>query len=90
MENKVKKRGLPLPDLFEVTPEMRLWALGRTITDQEIAEQTEQFKDHARMNGVLHVDWRAAWRFWLRNYVAKFRRFDKTAQHNPQTARKLN
>jgi hypothetical protein len=44
------------------------------MESRQIREEWQQFRDHHRMKGNLMLDWRAAWRTWVRNairYVAR-------------------
>lgn len=86
----MKKRGFPVPDGFHVSNEMRLWALGIGLTDHEIKFETEQFLDRNRAKGELYVDWKAAWRTWMRNSLKYRRDQPRHGAGNPMTLRKLN
>lgn len=55
-----------IPDGFTLTPDMRAFAsekLGQRNVDGVFA----QFRDYHQSKGTQHVDWVAAWRFWVRN-----------------------
>lgn len=59
-------RKTRIPDGFDLTPEMRAFAvekMGGGAVDGVFA----QFRDFHQSRGTLHVDWVAAWRFWVRN-----------------------
>ena len=39
------------------------------ISQQEIENEADGFRDHSHSKSVRHADWRAAWRNWVRNYL---------------------
>lgn len=88
----MKKRGFPLPDGFLVTNQMRVWALSKGLTDPEIVDQTEQFLDRNRATGDVYVDWAAAWRYWMRMYVTRYRKAPGYPGQggSPMSSKKLN
>lgn len=61
-------RRTRIPDDFEPTRDMRLWAAENT-PDVDVDAQTEQFRDFHTGKGSLQADWPATWRTWMRNAV---------------------
>ena len=39
------------------------------ITDQDIENEADSFRDHGHSKSIRHANWRAAWRNWIRNYL---------------------
>jgi hypothetical protein len=66
----------PLPDGFGLSEEVRLWTAEHNLTPTYVAEQLDAFRDDARSNRRMHVDWDAALRSWFR----KQPQFDRNAQ----------
>lgn len=58
-------RRTRLPDDFEVTPGMRLWA-AENIPQVNVDRETEKFKDHHVAAGNTMADWSRAWQKWMR------------------------
>lgn len=61
-------RRTRIPDDFEPTPAMRIWAAENTPT-VDVDAQTEQFRDYHAGKGTLGADWPATWRNWMRKAV---------------------
>jgi hypothetical protein len=51
---------------FTVSDDLRAWCIRKNIRSDPDA-QTERFIDHYVSNGATRVDWKAAWRNWMRN-----------------------
>lgn len=79
------KRRTPPPAQFEVTPELRSWALD-AVPELDIGIETEKFLDHHRAAGSLFRDWNAAWRKWMRNAPAFNRARGPTGNYRPTQA----
>jgi hypothetical protein len=63
-----------LPENFKLSEAMLAYAesLGdEHWTRNEIALETEQFKDHAIAKNSKYANWEAAWRTWMRNAIVK-------------------
>jgi hypothetical protein len=58
-------RAVRIPADFEVTDDMREWAIGKGIRSP-VDSETEKFRDHFTANGKPAKDWVAAWRNWMR------------------------
>ncbi len=58
------KRLSPIPENFEVTPEMRRWASENVHSN--VDRETDKFVDYWRANGATKLDWVATWRNWMR------------------------
>jgi len=41
----------------------------QTITELEIENESDGFRDYSHSKSVKHENWRAAWRNWIRNYI---------------------
>ncbi len=59
------KRSTQLPAGFDMTDEMRQFALGQGVADP--AKEFAAFVDYHRSKGSTFKDWHAAWRTWARN-----------------------
>jgi len=70
-EKKVRedKSGIPCPDDFIVTDDMKSWALTKGLSEKDIKSETEKFQDHHRAKGNKFKDWGAAWKNWMRNVI---------------------
>ena len=68
-KKKRSTRGSRLPEDWEPSQALILWALEKGITDGVIAEQTERFRDwwpaQPGQKGVK-VDWDLTWKNWMR------------------------
>jgi hypothetical protein len=64
-----KTRGveIPLPEGFFPTEDQQRWATAMGLSSTQIQIETEKFSDHHRSKGSVFVDWKAAWRTWIRN-----------------------
>ncbi len=62
------KRATQVPEDFELTPELQVWASGVGFRGDLVAE-TSQFLDYYRATGRNMKDWTAAWRSWIRKEV---------------------
>jgi hypothetical protein len=62
------KRATSVPNDFEITDDMRIWAsqAGFTNIGDLLVAETEKFLDYYRSRGQLMKDWVAAWRNWIR------------------------
>ncbi|WP_219096577.1 DUF1376 domain-containing protein [Pseudomonas sp. UMAB-40] len=58
------KRKTRLPEPFNVSGEMRKWALERA-TAVHLINETEKFVNYWRGNGGTKADWPATWRTWF-------------------------
>lgn len=58
------KRKTRLPEPFNVSGEMRKWALERA-TAVHLVNETEKFVNYWRGNGGTKADWPATWRTWF-------------------------
>ena len=56
----------PVPEPFEITPEMNAWA-NEKVPTVDLNIETEKFINHHKKKADLFVDWIAAWRLWMRN-----------------------
>ena len=63
---KKPKSATSAPDEFLVDTELVQWLEENQITVSYQIE-TEKFLDHHRSKGSTFVDWRSAWRNWMRN-----------------------
>lgn len=63
------------PETFEVTADLRSWAVENGI-EADLEAETQQFLDHHGAKGSLMVDWRRSWYTWMRNT----KRFAPTAR----------
>jgi len=57
------------PAQFDVSDEMASWAVSLGVAVEALQPQTEKFLDHHRAKGTRFIDWKAAWRTWMRNTV---------------------
>jgi hypothetical protein len=59
-----------LPGDWKLSPELRLWAIGRrpALADM-VGDQAEIFRDHYLATGREKADWVAAWRAWWMRVV---------------------
>jgi hypothetical protein len=60
------KRATQLPDGFEPSQDMLLWAREHHPSVDTVTE-TQQFADYHTARGSTFKDWPAAWRTWMRN-----------------------
>lgn len=67
-----KKRRSRLPEDWRLPKEWGEYALAKGIDEVSVRREAVQFADHHRSKGNLMVDWKAAWRTWVRNSI-KFR-----------------
>jgi hypothetical protein len=58
------KRKTRLPEPFNVSGDMRKWALERA-TAVHLVNETEKFVNYWRGNGGTKADWIATWRTWM-------------------------
>jgi hypothetical protein len=58
----------PVPEPFEITPEMNAWA-NEKVPTVDLTIETEKFINHHKKKADRFVDWIAAWRLWMRNAV---------------------
>lgn len=63
----LRLRAHPLPANFALTEADRQVARSEGWTEAKIDSELQRFKDHAAANGRKQVDWRAAWRNWVRS-----------------------
>lgn len=61
-------RATRIPDSFEVTDEMRVWA-AREVPDVDLDRETANFIDYwqAKPTNATKLDWVRTWRTWMRN-----------------------
>jgi hypothetical protein len=66
LEQQVKntKRATQISETFEVTPELRKWALENLITI-DIVNETKKFIAYYQANEKPMKNWTAAWRNWI-------------------------
>lgn len=64
---KPNKKATTVPEDFQVTEQMELWATENSITAEEIKQETPNFLDHHTAKGSRFLCWVAAWRTWMRN-----------------------
>lgn len=63
-----RKRKRRLPDDFQLDVAMIAYAAEHSFTDKaEVSGMFEHFCDYHRSKGSTMLDWRAAWRNWVRN-----------------------
>lgn len=64
-----KKVGIPVtfPETFTFTKDLKEWALEEGCREPFV--EFEQFRDKAKAEGKLYIDWEAAFRTWIRNSV---------------------
>lgn len=64
-----KRAGIPttFPETFAFTREMKEWALEEGC--QEPFAEFEHFRDKAKAEGKMYIDWSAAFRTWIHNHV---------------------
>jgi uncharacterized protein YdaU (DUF1376 family) len=60
-----KSPGTPVPETFEVTPDLEAWAIDRGLPRERIEPETLKFLNHHKGKGSLQADWVATWRTWV-------------------------
>lgn len=63
-----KRATTKIPDDFSPTPEMREQAIGYGVPSEQIAFETEKWRDHHAAKGDVVKDAPASWRYWMRGY----------------------
>lgn len=66
---KVKRVNTQWPDGFRLDDELRSYAESKGILKS--SEVWEKFENYHRAKGSTFRDWRAAWRTWVANEVAR-------------------
>jgi len=66
-EKERKNRSLP-PD-FTIPDDLKTWATSKGLTEKEIENETDKFKDHHKSKGNTFKDWDAAWKNWIRKAI---------------------
>jgi hypothetical protein len=64
----VKRTTTKIPDDFEVTDHLREQAIGYGVPSEQIAFETEKWRDHHAAKGDVVKDADASWRYWMRGY----------------------
>lgn len=64
--NKNNKKRV-IPDIFLLTQQLKKYALGKGIFENEVNEIFEHFKNHHAAKGSLFANWDRAWFLWVRN-----------------------
>jgi hypothetical protein len=64
-----KRATTKIPDDFEVTPDLREQAVTYGVPPEQIAFETEKWRDHHAAKGDVVKDAAASWRTWMRNAV---------------------
>lgn len=72
------RRRTRFPDDFSIAAEMVEWLQARHPS-LDLVEQTALFSDHHRAKGTTMLDWRLAWKNWMRN-AARFQAGGRTRQ----------
>jgi hypothetical protein len=71
-EKPKTKRATRIPDDFEITDDMRRWAIEQGAGAIQVERETEKFRDYwqaaAGSKGVK-LDWSATWRNWIRRGI---------------------
>jgi len=70
-DSKVKKRKIPMPDDFEISDRVRVWAEGKRYTQLE--KHLEGFKLSCSAKGYEYIDWDAAFMKAITDDWAKLR-----------------
>jgi len=65
-------RKTAFPKDFVVTGEMFAWAVSLGVNPEQVKPNTFHFKDHHESRGNKFIDWKAAWRNWMRDSVGRF------------------
>jgi len=66
------RRAVALPEGWVPSQKNIADAKDKNLTDQEIADEADSFRDHHLAKGTTFKDWDAGWRTWVRNSI-KFR-----------------
>jgi phage replication O-like protein O len=61
-----KKPGKPIDPNFQITEELRDWAITKQIP-VDLSLETERFVNHWQSKGEIRADWAASWRNWMLN-----------------------
>ena len=69
IKKNTKKKTTPYPEDFKVTDDIKKWAKEKGYRSPDTL--LEHFKDHHTARGNKFIDWKAAFRTWIRN-DAKF------------------
>ena len=78
VEKKSRKgNATPLPDPYQIQPQISEYAQQRGFTSSELVREHERFCNHAKQNDRRCVDWIAAERNWL---ITAAERFGKPMQ----------
>jgi hypothetical protein len=67
-----RKRTTPPPDHFDLTDDLRKWAVDHA-PDVKLVVETARMLDWARGKGETKVDWDATWRNWMSRAQDNFR-----------------
>jgi hypothetical protein len=65
---KKPKRKTQLPSDWQPSPANILHAATKGLTDKEISDEADRFRDHHWACGSVMSDWDAAWRKWVSNF----------------------
>lgn len=55
------------PDDWQMSAELRRWTLSKGLTDAQVDEQLESFRDHQYKRPMKR--WDACWRNWIKNAI---------------------
>ena len=64
---KPEKRRRQLPADFTLTNDLKTYAEGQGLNGNRVESVFAHFCDHHRAKGTVMLDWKAAWRTWVRN-----------------------
>lgn len=64
---KPEKKRRQIPADFPLTDELKAYAEGQGINASRVESVFAHFCDHHRAKGSVMLDWKAAWRTWVRN-----------------------
>jgi hypothetical protein len=56
-----------VPDDWEISPALMKWTKDKGLTDKQIADLEERFRDHQYKRPMKRAD--ACWRNWVRNSI---------------------
>lgn len=81
-KDRATNRRRQIPTDFELTEELKAYAIDHGLAPGTIPSIFQHFKDHHQAKGSVMLDWNAAWRTWV-NRDKQFRR------STPQRARSV-
>lgn len=79
----VRRAATPAPDTFEVTENLRAWAL-RINVALDLREETDAMLDYHRSRGNTFANWDATWRTWIRRTAKYTKGINGNSNHAPK------